>query len=191
WTRLAIRWRRSRPWSRPLRRAISRPARPPRSPRSSTSTCARWRRRHSRNAWINSNARPTCRHRGQRRRSMIMRSQQPVREAIPVLALLWSCYLPQASQRKAHKSGTNFEVACFSPVVYRAKGDEDSRQAAALLLLEARQRRILGRLPSPLWGGVGGGGRAARSRFTAPPPPRPPSLRFGRRPSPQGGGQGP
>jgi hypothetical protein len=55
----------------------------------------------------------------QRRRSMIPRSQRPVREATPVLGLLWSCYLSQASQRKAHKSGTNFEAACFSPVVYR------------------------------------------------------------------------
>jgi hypothetical protein len=64
---------------------------------------------------------------------MIMRSQQPVREAIPVLALLWSCYLPQASQRKAHKSGTNFEVACFSPVVYRVTGQV---QVKALLGLD-------------------------------------------------------
>jgi len=50
---------------------------------------------------------------------MITRSQRPAREAIPVLCLLWSCFLPQASQRKAHKSGTTFEAACFSPVVYR------------------------------------------------------------------------
>src|SRR5262249_48103763 len=28
-------------------------------------------------------------------------------------------FLAHASQRKAHKSGTNCEAACFSPVVYR------------------------------------------------------------------------
>src|SRR5262249_21205201 len=35
-------------------------------------------------------------------------------------------------------------------------------------------RRVLGVLPSPLWGGVGGGGRCLRrqSCFTARPPPR-------------------
>jgi hypothetical protein len=54
---------------------------------------------------------------------MITRSQRPVREAIPVLALLWSCSLAQASQRKAHKSGTTFEVACFSPVVYSVQAN--------------------------------------------------------------------
>ena len=93
----------------------------------------RWRRRRSRNAWRNSNARRTCRHRGQRRRSMITRSQQPMREAIPVLSLLWSCSLAQASQRKAQKSGTNCEAACFSPVVYRVTGQV---QVTALLGLD-------------------------------------------------------
>src|SRR5262249_14734011 len=42
----------------------------------------------------------------------------------------------------------------------------------------------------PCGGGVGRGVVVVRrySCITAPPPPRPPSLRFGGRPSPQGGG---
>ena len=45
----------------------------------------------------------------------------------------------------------------------------------------------LGRLPSPLWGGVGGGGRCWRTRLR-PTTPTPTPPRFARRPSPQGGG---
>ena len=44
----------------------------------------------------------------------------------------------------------------------------------------------IGLLPSPLWGGVGGGGRCCWTHLTQQPRPPPRSLRS--RPSPQGGG---
>src|SRR5260221_10595222 len=68
-----------------------------------------------------------------------------------------------------------------------------SRRAFACASEAPNSRRSLGVLPSPLWGGAGGGGCCLRRRscFTAPPPPRPPLLRFGGRPSPQGGGERP
>jgi len=68
-----------------------------------------------------------------------------MREAIPVLALLWSCSLAQASQRKAHKSGTNFEAACFSPVVYRIQAKFRQRLCSVstgLMLRSGPQGRV-------------------------------------------------
>src|SRR5262249_36076844 len=43
----------------------------------------------------------------------------------------------------------------------------------------AQWRRTFGALPSPLWGGVGGGGDCVRQRWciTAPPPPHPSPTR--------------
>ena len=51
--------------------------------------------------------------------------------------------------------------------------------------LESMRRcRELGVLPSPLWGGVGGGGRCFWTKLTQQlrPPTRPPPLRFGAKP---------
>src|SRR6266516_1279035 len=41
-----------------------------------------------------------------------------------VLSLLWSCYLSQASQRKAHKSGTKCEAVCFFSCCLQGQGGE-------------------------------------------------------------------
>src|SRR5215813_8258382 len=54
---------------------------------------------------------------------------------------------------------------------------------ACSFVLEARWRHMLGVLPSPLWGGVGGGGRAIlrswrHRHLAAPPPPHPSPSRL-------------
>src|SRR6266516_7323441 len=92
-----------------------------------------------------------------------------------VLSLLWSCYLSQASQRKAHKSGTKCEAACFFSCCLQGQGGETRPKPQPFCCWKQDSAAYSVGSPPPCGEGLGWGSRDSAQggavEFTASPHP--------------------